>query len=248
MFTNIELIAIVGLLTGLIGMGFGMFFSSLALNIGYRFKKLLLGLIGGVMLSVVSFDLIPEAIEESSIYFTVIGLFLGLIVSNILDKALEKKITITLEDGNEKSFKAAVMMAIGIGIHNIPGGIALGSLFHISYREGISLALVLIFHGIPEAIAVGIYLKESHSHLKNYLWILLLTSLTMGIGALLGAIAGNVSSFIISISLSFAGSMILYILFRETIPEAIELMENRYSTSSIITGVILGILIISMLH
>lgn len=173
---------------------------------------------------------------------------MGLVVSNVLDKALGKKIIINLNDGKERLFKAAVMIAIGIGIHNIPGGIALGSLFYISYIKGTSLALILILHGIPEAIAVGIFLKESCSNFKNYIWILLFTSLTMGLGALLGGIAGSVSPYIISISLSLAASMILYIVFRETIPEAIELMEVRHSSSSIILGIIVGIFITSLVH
>lgn len=248
MYMNVGIIAIVGLVTGLIGMGLGMLSSNLTIKIGYRLKRVLLGIISGIMLSVVCFDLIPEAIEESNIYVVLAGLFFGLVVSNVLDKALEEKITITLNDGKERLFKAAVMMAIGIGIHNIPSGIALGSLFYISYIEGISLALILILHGIPEAIAVGIFLKESCSNLKKYIWILLLTSLTMGLGALLGGIAGSVSPYIISISLSLAASMILYIVFRETIPEAIELMEVRHSSSSIILGIIVGIFITSLVH
>lgn len=245
---NVGKIAILGVITGLIGMGLGMFFSNLTNKVGYRLKKLLLGLISGVMLSVVCFDLIPEAIGESSIYVTIAGLFLGLIIAIILDKAIEEKITITLKSGSERLYKAAIMMSIGIGIHNIPSGIALGSLFHISFLEGIGLALILIFHGIPEAVAVGIFLKESHSNLKNYIWILLLTSSAMGLGALLGGFAGSSSSVIISISLSIAASMMLYIVFRESIPEAIELMETRHSTSFIILGVIVGILITSIVH
>lgn len=248
MYMNVGIIAIVGLVTGLIGMGLGMLFSNLTIKVGYRLKRVLLGIISGIMLSIVCFDLIPEAIEESNIYVVLAGLFFGLVLSNVLDKALEEKITITLNDGKERLFKAAVMMAIGIGIHNIPGGIALGSLLYISYIEGISLSIILILHGIPESIAVGIFLKESCSNFKKYIWILLLTSLTMGLGALLGGIAGSISPYIISISLSLAASMILYIVFRETIPEAIELMEVRHSSSSIILGIIVGIFITSLVH
>lgn len=73
MYTSVGIIAIAGFVTGLIGMGLGMLFSNLIIKVGYRLKRGLLGIISGIMLSVVCFDLIPEAIEESNIYVVLGG-------------------------------------------------------------------------------------------------------------------------------------------------------------------------------
>jgi ZIP family zinc transporter len=57
-------------------------------------------------------------------------------------------------------------MAVGTGIHNIPGGIALGSLLNDSYTKGIQLAIALFIHSIPEGLTLGIY--SNKAMLKYY--------------------------------------------------------------------------------
>lgn len=69
----------------------------------------------------------------------------------------------------------------------------------------------------------------------------------MGLGALLGGIMSKISPVLISMSLAFAGGMILYIICSETLPNARDTWKGRLSTIGIVIGVITGILIISFL-
>ena len=68
----------------------------------------------------------------------------------------------------------------------------------------------------------------------------------MGVGALLGGIVSNISTNLISMSIAFAGGMILYIIYGETLPNAQEIWKGRLSTLGIIFGLIIGILIVSI--
>jgi len=245
---SIIIIGILGFLTGWTGILTGILFSFLTKHRGRRFKGTVLGFIGGLMLAIVNFDLLPESFEQGSIYIATIGIVLGLILAVILDGKLDHDKIATSNNRNHRFLKAAILMAIGIGIHNIPSGVALGSFFSTSVEKAFHLASALIIHGIPEGLAIGIFLRESNSSLFNLILISILTSLPMGLGSLLGGIIGKISPVIISVSLSFAGGMILYIICRETLPNARDTWRGRMSTIGNVLGMIAGMLIVFLYH
>lgn len=240
--------SMIGFITAWLGMLGGILFSFFVKQRGRRFKGTILGFIGGLMLSIVCFDLLPESFEAGSIYICIIGITFGLILAVTLDGRLEHD-KITISNHNKYRFlKAAIFMSIGIGIHNIPSGVALGSLFSTSAIKGFHLAIALILHGIPEGLAVGIFLRESDASVFTLVLISVLTSIPMGLGSLLGGIISNLSPLVISISLSFAGGMILYIIYRETLPNAHETWRGRLSTIGNVLGMIAGMLMVSFLQ
>lgn len=139
-------------------------------------------------------------------------------------------------------------MAVGIGIHNIPGGIALGSLLNISYTKGIQLAIALLLHGIPEGLTLGIYLKESSTKILAIIFFTLFTSIPMSIGAFIGGVLSTISPVITSVSLSFAAGLILYTICKEILPESISLWRGRFSAVATVLGIIVGRVFISIIH
>lgn len=237
-----------GFLTGWIGILTGILFSFFIKQRGRRFKGTILGFIGGLMLAIVCFDLLPESFEAGSIFIATSGITFGLILAVILDDLLDHdKITVS-NNRSHRFLKVAIFMAISIGIHNIPSGIALGSVFSVSPIKGLHLAIALILHGIPEGLAVGIFLRESNASTFSLIFISILTSIPMGLGSLLGGTISKISPVIICISLAFAGGMILYIICRETLPSARETWRGRLSTIGTVLGMIVGMLIVSFLR
>ncbi|WML37640.1 ZIP family metal transporter [Clostridium sp. OS1-26] len=236
-----------GYLTGWIGILAGITFSFFIKHRGRKFKGTALGFIGGLMLAIVCFDLLPESFEAGSIYIATVGITFGLILAVILDGRLEHNKVSVFNNKGHRFLKAAIFMAIGIGIHNIPSGVALGSLISTSPIKGFHLAIALILHGIPEGLAVGIFLRESNASTFSLIFISVLTSIPMGIGSVLGGIISKISPVVICISLAFAGGMILYIICRETLPSARDTWKGRMSTIGNVIGMIAGMLIVSFL-
>lgn len=236
-----------GYFTAWMGILTGILFSFFIKNRGRRFKGTVIGFVGGLMLSIVCFDLLPESFEAGSIYVALIGITFGLILAVLLDGKLDHVNISTFDNKKNRFMKAGIFMAIAIGIHNIPSGIALGSLLSTSPIKGIHLAIALILHGIPEGLAIGLFFRESNLSTFSLIIISIITSIPMGLGALLGGIISKISLVVISISLAFASGMILYIICSETLPNARETWEGRLSTIGIVIGVIAGILITSFL-
>lgn len=251
MLTNFNLlvnISNIGFFTAWIGTMIGILLCFITTDNGRRFKGTVLGFLGGLMLAIICFDLIPEAFENGNVYIATIGIFIGLITALLIDSGVSY-LNFENSDGKKQRYlKVALFMAIGSGIHNIPAGIALGSLLNISYTRGFQLAIALLLHGIPEGLTLGMYLKEGGAKIYTVILFSVFTSIPMGIGALMGGILNSVSPIIISISLSFAAGLILYTVCKEIIPESIGLWRGRLSASGTVLGIILGKIFVTIMH
>ena len=70
----------------------------------------------------------------------------------------------------------------------------------------------------------------------------ILSGITTGLGALFGAIIGNISEMVIAFCLSFAAGAMLYIVSGELVPESNKLYKGRMTAIGNICGFLLGIL------
>ena len=235
-----------GFFTAWMGILAGILFSFFIKGKSKRLKGATFGFIGGLMIAIVCFDLIPESVGLSNVYITTIGIILGLILSLLLDGKLDHNHLPNSTNG--KFLKSGIFMSVAIGIHHIPIGFALGSLLSTAPIKGIHLAIAIILHGIPEGLALGLFFNESNLGVLSLIIISIATSVPMGLGAFLGGILSGISPIVISLTLSFTGGMILYIIYSETLPNSRETWKGRLSTIGIVIGMISGILIISLLN
>lgn len=241
---RVLLIGMVGFFTEWLGLCVGGVVTLFIKNKGIRIRGSVLGFLGGVTLGIVFFDLLPEAISFGNLYISVTGAIMGLILAAILDGRLDEGgITNTKDQVNFS--KAAIFMSIGISIHNLPSGLALGSLLNHSLKNGLYLAFALIIHGIPEGLTLGVLFRGGIKSKLKLLIISILISIPLGIGSILGCVLS--SPTLICISLSFAATMMLYVTLRETIPTANDMWKGRLTTFGNILGILLGMLFVSLL-
>lgn len=242
-FTNSLIVTgIFGFLIGWSGTIAGIITSSFTKAAGQKSKGILLGLLGGLTLGIICFELLPEAFKAGNLYIVIVGIILGLIFAVILDGKLENANQSISHAKPDNFFKIAVFMAVGLGIHNLPNGIALGSILSVSLLGGLQIAIALIFDGIPEGLTLGILLNECNAGKLKLLLTSIVIALPMGIGTILGSVIK--SPVIICISLAFASAMILYVTLRETLPAANNTWNGRTTTIGNVAGIIIGMLII----
>ena len=236
-------VAIIGLLAGVIGTGAGGLLSVLIKKPTLRFTGTILAFAAGVMLSIVFLTLINEAVVFSGYTAAIVGLGLGMGVFYLLDHFLPHHHTITEEETPFGSYlKKGTLLALGIGLHNLPEGLAIGSGYAGSDTLGLSLALLIGLHNIPEGMAIAAPLKQGGYSYGKLIAITALAGVPMGLGALIGAAVGGISATVLSLSLGFAAGAMLYIVCDELIPDAYESAGAHLSILGIFLGTVLGIL------
>ena len=176
----IETLLLTTFLAGVAGTGLGGLVGAVLQKDSNRTVSLLLSFAGGVMLSVVCFDLVVEAIETQVGIMTVIGaIALGVAVIFLLNWLIDRKTNpeiahidenhpqtaddldelihsdhlhhhINKKDSKLSLFIAGIVMASAIALHNVPEGMTIGASY--ASNEGVmgSAALVL-------AILIGLH-------------------------------------------------------------------------------------------
>ena len=211
--------------TTILGLFFGTFGTTLGGIIGVVIKKhsnkflsFILAFASGLMMSVICFDLLPEALGISNIVNVIIGTIIGIVSMIFCDILVEKKFSVNSKTkGMENNLlKTGIIVSIGLAIHNFPEGLAIGSGFEASLKLGLSLAITICLHDIPEGISMAVPMKNGGMKISKVIFYVILSGITTGIGAFFGAIIGSISQVVISICLSFAAGAMLYIVSRRT--------------------------------
>lgn len=144
-------ISLLGLFFGTIGTTLGGLIGIFSKRNSNKFLSFVLAFASGLMLAVICFDLIPHSMEISSIYTTILGIVLGIIIMIFCDNIVQKKFnTKSVSNRNAGLLKTGIVVSIGLALHNIPEGLAIGSGFDASTTLGFSLAIAICLHDIPE--------------------------------------------------------------------------------------------------
>ncbi|MGB9779603.1 MAG: ZIP family metal transporter [Caldanaerobacter sp.] len=230
-------IMLVGAFAGVIGTGCGGVFAYFLKKPKPRFFSGIMGLVAGLMLSVVMFDLLPHAFEVSGIFVGIMGVIVGALVISFMDEYIENT------KFNRSFIKGGMLLGAAIALHNFPEGLAVGSGFMVSSSLGIDIALVIAIHDFPEGIAVAVPLSAGGVSPCKVLLYTFLTGLPTVFGTFIGILSGGISDTFIGLDLALAGGAMLYVTCGEIIPEARSIYKGKISVLGMILGVIGGIII-----
>ncbi|WP_199798419.1 ZIP family metal transporter [Clostridium fermenticellae] len=205
-------------------------------------KKMLgtiIGFAAGLMMSVVVFDLIPEALTKWDFVQTLVWCILGIGIIIIIDNGIKI-------DNMNTHIKVAFMTGLGLMIHNFPEGMIMGCGFAAGGSLGIKMSLIIAIHDIPEGIAVAAPLIASKVKAPKVLLYAFITAFPTAIGAWIGAYIANISLNVLGACLSLASGIMLYVVCGEMIPESSRLWNGRASTLGILTGIIVGLIMVNV--
>lgn len=188
----------------------------------------------GLMMAVVTFHLLPEAIDTGSLVYTLAGLLVGLLFLFVIGQFLKKR-----RQKNVTGF----LILLGIMLHNIPEGVAVGTALVNHYSLALSLLMVITIHDIPEGISAYIPLSLEGLGFFQIALYVFLCGLPTGLGAIFGGVFGALSPHLNALSLGFAAGSMLYILIFELSYEAKKLYRRKFIEAAYIFGLILGILL-----
>ena len=236
-------ITVIGSIAGIIGTGSGGLIILFVDKITKRFLSFIMEFSAGLMMSVVCFDLLPEAFSLGGIGVTIVGMVIGTVLIVGLDDLIRRLEVVKRAIHKGSLLRAGILLAVGIALHNFPEGVAIGSGFDASMSLGLSLALVIALHDMPEGIAMAIPMRAGGMAKGRVIFWTILSGVPTGIGALLGGVLGGISNMVISICLGFAGGAMLYIICGELIPESKSMYRGRLSSIGNILGIITGMVL-----
>lgn len=169
-----------------------------------------MGLSGGIMLAVVTFDLMEESMNQIGIYPTVIFIFIGVFVTMFIKSKLNVS----------NDVKSGYLIFISILLHNLPEGLAIGSSYMSTEKLGIMLSIVIGIHNIPEGLATGLSLVGSKVKISKVILFTLIAGIPMGIGSFLGAYFGGIFNPLIGVFLSISAGTMMYVVLEEIFPKS----------------------------
>ena len=260
-------IILMSLFAGVIGMGLG---GAITAIFGSRTDKMIsifLSFAGGVMVSIVLIELIPEAVEYSNVGITAVGLAVGAIAVMFLNNVVDKISSANKADKADKELsklhesyteffhsdemisskkksmlRSGMIMLFAIALHNIPEGLAMGAAGYHDAALGLTLAIMIGLHNIPEGMAISAPLISGGLSKFKTLVLVMLTGATTVLGAVAGVLIGGISYLALALSFALAGGAMLYVVFGEILPQSIVTNKDRIPTIFALVGIIVGLL------
>ena len=239
-----ELVVLTALGVGgatLIGAIIGFVFN----KVTHTFSDIVLSFAAGVMFSAAVIGLILPAVEKGGkygIYIAVLGIFLGAIFVNLLDKLIPHSHEVfgvenEKHNDNHQRISKVMLFVLAIAIHNLPEGLAAGVVFGVGNNaEALIIAGGIALQNIPEGMAIiGPMLGAGISKKRTFV-LAALTGVVEVVGTFIGYFAVNVASAILPYALAFAGGTMLYIISDEMIPETHAHGSQRGATYAFLVG------------
>jgi ZIP family zinc transporter len=128
------------------------------------------------------------------------------------------------------------LLTLGITIHNLPEGIAVGASYMHTPKFGVFIAMAILLHNIPEGIATALPLCKSGVCKWDSFRVAFLSGLVEPIGAVFAVLFLNTFEGLIPAALAFAGGVMMFITLDELIPMAREYGHQHYTAIGIILG------------
>lgn len=204
----------------------------------HKWRDTLLAFTAGIMMAAATMSLIPEALSYGGFVPLGIGLLLGVITLTLLERSIPH---IDLEH-NRKGIafdQKAMLIVAAITLHNIPEGLSVG----VSYASdaadtGNLIAFAIGLQNAPEGFLVALFLiNQRITKLKAFIVATLTGAVEIPM-ALLGFYLTSVVSSLVPYGLAFAAGAMLYIIYKELIPESHGDGNETTSTYSFIIGLL----------
>ncbi len=216
---------------------------------GQRLFGFLMGFAAGVMITMSFLELVAEAWDLSGYQVATVGFAIGAFLMFAIDVLTPHIRFGEAEQAalNPALLKTGLLMAIGISIHNIPEGIAVGAGYMHLPQFGFFIALSIALHNIPEGIATALPLCEGGMCRKDSFRIAFLSGLVEPLGALAAALLLTSYQRLIPAALAFAGGVMVFLTLDELVPTAREYGHQHSTAIGIILGAIFVFLLSGML-
>ena len=215
---------------------------------GSRLMTLTLGFSGGVMILVSFVELLPGGIDALGFALANLAFFGGMMAMFLIDALIPHDYmaehhhteTENSQDAALKSrlLKAGLFVALGLGIHNFPEGMATFATSLSDPQLGIAITVAIAFHNIPEGLAVSAPVYAATGSRGKAFWWSFLSGVAEPVGALLAAavLMPFLNEAVLGGLLSVVAGIMVFISIDELLPVSRAYGEEHLSILGIVGG------------
>ncbi|MCX4098834.1 ZIP family metal transporter [Nocardia sp. alder85J] len=212
------LLAVLSMCTTLVG-------GVVAIHIGES-KRLVLGTAAGVMLGVVFFDLLPEALDATGrtllhVPVALLTAVLGFLTVHVIEQTVALHTGYEPEYGAHKhGFESVGMLAGGgLVVHSLLDGLSIGFGFQAGAAVGAAVSIAVICHDFADGFNTFTVTTLYGNARRRGLLMLGLDALAPVAGAVAGTLL-RVPAEVVGLYLGYFAGFLLYLATADILPEA----------------------------
>lgn len=248
---------------GIVGTALGGLLGVLFQRARERTMSFVLSFAAGIMLSLVCFELLPEATENGNLALTAFSALAGMLVILLLNRLVDRRggghahahvhahaasqpcDEACESDSRRAMLKAGVILLAALAVHNFPEGFAMGAGMagEDSSAFGVRVMLLIALHNIPDGMAIALSLMMGGVNRWKALCFTALSGVPTVVGGVLGYLLGGLSPLAVAVSLAAAGGALVYVTFCEIMPQTIRLNRGEAPALFAVVGVLAGMVI-----
>lgn len=231
-----------------------------------------LGLAGGVMLTLSLLEILPEAAAGLTptlgAWTPVVlgaGVLAGVGALRLIERLLPEPDPAQagtasscgpdaaagrLRTADRRMLRLGTVTAVGIGLHNLPEGVATFAGTLSDPTVGLTLAVAMAIHNIPEGLAVAVPVRQATGSRAKALGATALTGLAEPLGAALGylVLAPVLSEAVLAAVLAVVAGVMAAISLGSLLPAARNIGGVRPMLTGAATGAAVMALTLTLLH
>lgn len=210
-------------------------------HVSHRARDILLAFAAGIMVAASTYGLIPSSLKLSNLYVLTAGVLLGTIVLTLLEKIVPH------EHVPHQAFKYSLdrhslLVISAITLHNLPEGLSVGVSYASSQQDlGPLVAVAIGLQNAPEGLLVALFLLSQNISRSTAFLLATLTGAIEIVTSVLGYYLTSYTTQLVPYGLAFAAGSMLFIVYKELIPESHGDGHEGPATFSFILGLLLMI-------
>ncbi|WP_246942048.1 ZIP family metal transporter [Bacillus pinisoli] len=207
-------------------------------KVTHKGKDVMLAYTAGIMVAASAYGLIPSALKLSNITSLIIGILIGTFVLTILESIIPHH-DLDHSSGHSTNRSNVFLFLIAMSIHNLPEGLSVG-ISHVSSENEVGplVAFAIGLQNIPEGFLVGLFLITQGINRFKAILFSSITGLFEFFAGVFGMLFGDVFEQIVPYGLAFAAGSMLFVVYKELIPESHGDGNERAATITFILGFI----------
>ncbi|MCP3028438.1 ZIP family metal transporter [Halobacillus sp. A5] len=207
-------------------------------GISHRGMDSILAYTAGIMVAASTYGLIPASLKLTNLYVLCIGVLTGAVLLSILEWVIPHEDVEHIRM-NSRVPSSSLMMVMAMTLHNIPEGLSVGAGLGSQIENlGVVVALSMGIQNAPEGFLVALFLVHQKVRRGLAVCLAVLTGVIEFVSSLIGYSLVNAALFLVPYGLAFAAGAMLFVVYKELIPETHGHGYERWATFSFLAGLL----------